>query len=239
MSDQTPAPRLPLAGCLAAAATVAERVFGMEVRVPDVDGASSLVLPVRTGTDRVGSIRVDLVPAPDRLGDDVEDRHPGRTAHLLAVVLLEALGLHFVGERAQVDALAAAEGELVDAARVRAVVGVAGVGEPGGVEEVLPDLRVRLVLGVLRVGVGVEVGVTAHDDRPAHGVLGDEGGELGVVLSLERLVLRVAAGLTVQVEELLREHLTNMGWTLDKAVPQEAVLRQVGLDDVADELWRK
>ncbi len=81
-----PAPRLPLAGCLAAAATVAERVFGMEVRVPDVDGASSLVLPVRTGTDRVGSIRVDLVPAPDRLGDDVEDRHPGRTAHLLAVV---------------------------------------------------------------------------------------------------------------------------------------------------------
>jgi aldehyde:ferredoxin oxidoreductase len=47
------------------------------------------------------------------------------------------------------------------------------------------------------------------------------------------------AGITVDIENLTREHLDTMGWTLDAAIPKEATLRRLGLDDVADDLWKK
>ncbi len=46
------------------------------------------------------------------------------------------------------------------------------------------------------------------------------------------------AGISVQAEELAREHLTEMGWTLDAAKPKEETLRRLGLGDIADDLWK-
>ena len=46
-------------------------------------------------------------------------------------------------------------------------------------------------------------------------------------------------GLVVEIEEMTREHLTEVGWTLDAAIPKEETLRRLGLDDIADELWKK
>jgi aldehyde:ferredoxin oxidoreductase len=45
------------------------------------------------------------------------------------------------------------------------------------------------------------------------------------------------AGITVQVEQMSREFLADMGWTRDAAVPQPEVLLRLGLDDVARDLW--
>ena len=47
------------------------------------------------------------------------------------------------------------------------------------------------------------------------------------------------AGLTVEMEAMTREHLTEAGWTLDSAIPREKTLRRLGLDDIADDLWKK
>jgi aldehyde:ferredoxin oxidoreductase len=44
--------------------------------------------------------------------------------------------------------------------------------------------------------------------------------------------------LTVQIEMLLHEHLEEMGWTLDAAVPRPEVLARLGLGDVAQDLWK-
>ncbi|MBI5305675.1 MAG: aldehyde ferredoxin oxidoreductase family protein [Chloroflexi bacterium] len=45
------------------------------------------------------------------------------------------------------------------------------------------------------------------------------------------------AGITVQVEQMLHEHLDEMGWTRDAAIPTRAVLERLGLADIARELW--
>jgi len=44
------------------------------------------------------------------------------------------------------------------------------------------------------------------------------------------------AGLTVQIEQMLREHLDNMGWTQDAAIPTRETLERLGLADVAQDL---
>lgn len=45
------------------------------------------------------------------------------------------------------------------------------------------------------------------------------------------------AGINVQVEHMLQEHLANMGWTRDAAVPERETLEALGLQDVAKDLW--
>jgi len=45
------------------------------------------------------------------------------------------------------------------------------------------------------------------------------------------------AGITVQIEQMLREHLEEMGWTQDAAVPRRQVLERLGLEDIARDLW--
>lgn len=45
------------------------------------------------------------------------------------------------------------------------------------------------------------------------------------------------AGIDVQIDQLLRETLDDFGWTLGAAKPKRAVLKRLGLDDVAKELW--
>jgi aldehyde:ferredoxin oxidoreductase len=47
------------------------------------------------------------------------------------------------------------------------------------------------------------------------------------------------AGVTVEAEVMIEEHLREMGWTLDAAVPTEETLRRLGLHDIADDLWRR
>jgi aldehyde:ferredoxin oxidoreductase len=45
------------------------------------------------------------------------------------------------------------------------------------------------------------------------------------------------AGISVDVETMLREHLEEMGWTQDEARPTAQKLKELGLDDVARDLW--
>jgi aldehyde:ferredoxin oxidoreductase len=45
------------------------------------------------------------------------------------------------------------------------------------------------------------------------------------------------AGVTVDVETMLREHLEEMAWTPDGAIPGREVLERLGLGDVARDLW--
>jgi aldehyde:ferredoxin oxidoreductase len=45
------------------------------------------------------------------------------------------------------------------------------------------------------------------------------------------------AGLTVEVEAMVREHLEEMQWTADAAIPTRPVLERLGLGDVAADLW--
>ncbi len=47
------------------------------------------------------------------------------------------------------------------------------------------------------------------------------------------------AGITVQIEEMLKEHLDEMGWTQDRALPRREVLERLGLEDIADDLWKR
>jgi len=44
------------------------------------------------------------------------------------------------------------------------------------------------------------------------------------------------AGITVQIEQMLREHLDHMGWTQDAAIPMRETLERLGLADVAQDL---
>jgi aldehyde:ferredoxin oxidoreductase len=46
------------------------------------------------------------------------------------------------------------------------------------------------------------------------------------------------AGITVAIEQLAAEHLQEMGWTLDAAIPRRETLERLGLGDVATDLWR-
>lgn len=46
------------------------------------------------------------------------------------------------------------------------------------------------------------------------------------------------AGIRVEVEVMLSEHLENMGWTSDAAVPQPETLERLGLADIASDLWK-
>ena len=46
------------------------------------------------------------------------------------------------------------------------------------------------------------------------------------------------AGITVQIEQMLREHLEEMGWTQDAAVPRREVLEGLGLGEIAQDLWK-
>jgi len=46
------------------------------------------------------------------------------------------------------------------------------------------------------------------------------------------------AGITVQIEQMTREHLDEMGWTRDAAIPRRETLERLGLPDVARELWK-
>jgi aldehyde:ferredoxin oxidoreductase len=45
------------------------------------------------------------------------------------------------------------------------------------------------------------------------------------------------AGINVQVEQMLQEHLENMGWTQEAAVPEQETLEALGLQDIAKDLW--
>jgi aldehyde:ferredoxin oxidoreductase len=45
------------------------------------------------------------------------------------------------------------------------------------------------------------------------------------------------AGLEVQVDQMVRETLEDLGWTLDAAIPQREVLERLGLSDVAKDFW--
>jgi len=45
------------------------------------------------------------------------------------------------------------------------------------------------------------------------------------------------AGISVQVEPMLQEHLEEMSWTRDAAVPRREVLERLGLGDIARDLW--
>jgi aldehyde:ferredoxin oxidoreductase len=45
------------------------------------------------------------------------------------------------------------------------------------------------------------------------------------------------AGLRVEVEAMVKEHLEQMEWTADAAVPTRQVLERLGLGDVGEDLW--
>lgn len=45
------------------------------------------------------------------------------------------------------------------------------------------------------------------------------------------------AGIKVEIEQMQQEHLEEMGWTLDAAVPQRDVLERLGLGDLAQDFW--
>ncbi len=45
-------------------------------------------------------------------------------------------------------------------------------------------------------------------------------------------------GIRVEAEAMLREHLENMGWTLDAAVPLPDTLQRLGLADIIASLWK-
>ncbi len=45
------------------------------------------------------------------------------------------------------------------------------------------------------------------------------------------------AGIDVQIDQMLRETLEDMGWTLDAAIPKRETLQRLGLHGVAKDLW--
>ena len=47
------------------------------------------------------------------------------------------------------------------------------------------------------------------------------------------------AGITVQVDQMLREYLQDMDWTLDAAVPRRDKLSSLGLEEIAKDLWER
>jgi len=46
------------------------------------------------------------------------------------------------------------------------------------------------------------------------------------------------AGFRVEAEMMLKEHLENMGWTLDAAIPLPSTLERLGLADIVGDLWK-
>lgn len=46
------------------------------------------------------------------------------------------------------------------------------------------------------------------------------------------------AGMRVEAEMMLKEHLENMGWSLDAAVPLPATLEKLDLADIVGDLWK-
>jgi aldehyde:ferredoxin oxidoreductase len=47
------------------------------------------------------------------------------------------------------------------------------------------------------------------------------------------------AGITVDADTLVREYVAAMDWDLKTAKPSEKKLRELGLDDIAGDLWPK
>ncbi|MBI9046565.1 MAG: aldehyde ferredoxin oxidoreductase family protein [Anaerolineaceae bacterium] len=47
----------------------------------------------------------------------------------------------------------------------------------------------------------------------------------------------VTKGVKVDLQTIMDEHLTNMGWTLDASIPTKEKLVELGLEDVAEVLW--
>jgi len=45
------------------------------------------------------------------------------------------------------------------------------------------------------------------------------------------------SGIRVEVEKMLEDHLENMGWTQDQAIPLKVTLERLGLSDIAYDLW--
>jgi aldehyde:ferredoxin oxidoreductase len=45
------------------------------------------------------------------------------------------------------------------------------------------------------------------------------------------------ADIRVEVEQMLEEHLDNMGWTQDQAIPKKETLERLGLEDIAADFW--
>jgi len=45
------------------------------------------------------------------------------------------------------------------------------------------------------------------------------------------------AGITIDEDTMVREYLTEMDWDLETAKPSKKKLRELGLEDVAQELW--
>src|SRR5690606_38978006 len=156
---------------------------------------------ILTYAARAGAERLRSPASAGRAPAELDDQRRV-VAQRLAVGGGEPLPGHVVRDGLDLDALAAAVGDLVDRARLRAVGGLAGVGQAGALEELLPDLRVGAARGVGVRVVGVQVGVAAEDDRPARAVLLDVVGEQREVLGLQPLVLGGAAGLGVQVVEV-------------------------------------
>ncbi len=93
-----PAPRLPLEGCVVAAAAVARRVFGVDLESARTSAGGPLVLSVRGPAGAVGNIQVDVVTSGRRAhrsvedGDVIAESATGRTAHVLALVEVDDRG---------------------------------------------------------------------------------------------------------------------------------------------------
>ncbi len=47
----------------------------------------------------------------------------------------------------------------------------------------------------------------------------------------------VTAGISVDMEQMSKEHLEQMGWTSEAAIPKRETLERLGLQDVARNLW--
>jgi aldehyde:ferredoxin oxidoreductase len=45
------------------------------------------------------------------------------------------------------------------------------------------------------------------------------------------------SGISLEIEQMDREHLDAMGWTQDAAVPRRDLLERLGMGDVAHDLW--
>jgi aldehyde:ferredoxin oxidoreductase len=47
------------------------------------------------------------------------------------------------------------------------------------------------------------------------------------------------AGVTVEIDQMMHDHLENMGWTLDAAIPTRATLERLGMSEIAGALWKE
>ena len=96
-------------------------------------------------------------------------------------------------------------------------------GEPFTVEDMLMvGERIANVRQAFNVRAGINAVAISVPDR---------------VLGIPPLPDGPTAGIKVLIEQMSREFLDGMGWTQDGAVPRPEVLRRLGLDDVARDLW--